>query len=302
MNIDNSRYEAFVKNPEKYRLTYEAHHKPQQEQEEKNTLKSGGTGFVPRNTPAPLADGSAMHMYIEGWNKKWTPAQIKNAEEESGIAKPHLLIGKALAQSFINRYQNDDRFKLTTTATGEVFAEQEFRVQIPGSPHFLMGKIDELIEFEGKRWIGDYKSANAKATENRKKIEYEFSSQPLFYLNAVRLLELPPVVGMLYRVITKHNPPHHYIIPVKRSVNRLDIALLNIHQVAEQIEMMRRTFGVDVPWPHNYYHYPCNYSDYAGNPTCEYASVCQRPTSELAEVDIEQFKPREDHLEINRNV
>lgn len=302
MRIDNSKYELFTKNPEKYRLTYEVGRSHQIDDPNKPALASigEGRGIVPKKTAAPLADGSAMHFYIEAWNKKWDKDEIKRREQEQGIGQIHLAIGRALAQSFINRYENDDRFNITRTESGDIFSEQEFLVQIPGSPHFIMGKIDELIEFEGKRWIGDYKSANAKATENKKRIEFEFSSQPLFYLNAVRLLGLDPVVGMLYRVITKHTPPQHYIIPVKRNEARLDAALLNIHQVAEMIEMMKRTFGVDVPWPHNYFHYPCNYNDYAGNATCEYSNLCQRPSSELGVADLEQFTPRVSHLELDR--
>ena len=289
MNIDNSKYSLFQTNQEKYRLTYGAEHP--------SGNKSGG--ISPIKTSAPLADGSAMHFYIEAWNKKLTPEEIKRREKEEGIPAPNLAMGKALAQSFINRYDGDANFKIHTDVSG-VFAEREFSIQIPGSPHFLIGKIDELVEHDGKLWVGDYKSANNKATENKKKIEFNTSSQPNFYLNALKLMGHTDIAGMLYRVVTKHTPPQHYVIPVKRGPTQLDIALYNIHQVAEQIQMMINTFGVNEPWPHNGSTYPCNYADASGASVCEYSHLCGRSTKDLTEHDFELFKPRESHLICDR--
>jgi hypothetical protein len=104
---------------------------------------------------------------------------------------------------------------------------------------------------------------------------------------------------MLYRVVTEHNPPQHWVIPVKKSDRQLAVGLLNIHQVCEQIEMMVKTFGIDNVWPHTYQAYPCSY-EYMGKPSCEYANICMKKRSELTEEDLEPFKSRIDHLDVLR--
>lgn len=289
MNIDNSKFSLFQANQEKYRLTYCVNHP--------SGNKSGG--ISPIKTPAPLADGSAMHFYIEAWNKKWSDEEIKRREKEQGIPSANLLVGKALAQSFIRRYESDNDFSILSDEQGP-YSEREFSVAIPGSPHHLIGKIDELVYWKGKLWVGDYKSANNKATENKKRTEFEMSSQPNFYLNALKLLGFPDIAGMLYRVVTKHTPPQHFVIPVKRSADKLQVALYNIHQVAEQIQMMRSTFGSENPWPHNGSSYPCSYTNPSGESACEFSSICGRACSDLREHDFELFKPRESHLDIDK--
>lgn len=258
--------------------------------------------MTPLKTPGPLADGSAFHMYLEGHNKNWTADEFKIAERESGLSNANLQVGKALAVSFVRQYDNDTRFSIFKDEKG-VFAEREFSVAIPGSPHSIIGKIDEFVEFEHEKlgkglWIGDYKSANNKATLNKKRIEFTDSKQSNFYINAAKLMDYD-VKGMVYRVITKHTPPQHFVIPITRNEYELKVTLFNIHQVAETIEMYKRTFGTDVPWPHTA-QYPCNYRNASGELMCDFASICSRFSSELSEVDLEQFLPKVSHLEINR--
>jgi hypothetical protein len=176
-----------------------------------------------------------------------------------------------------------------------VASEIEFEAKIPSSPHSLIGKMDELIEYEGALWVGDYKTANAKATENKKRIEFEDSTQSDFYINAMRLLNRP-VKGMLYRVVTEHVPSQHYVIPVTRSESRLDVSLLNIHQVCEMITIMLDTFTAEKPWPHPGSSFPCNWRGINGKSMCEFETLCRRPTSELTQADLEQFVPNKPHL------
>lgn len=211
-------------------------------------------------------------------------------------------MGKALAVSFVRHYENDSRFKIHEDEKG-VFAEREFSVPIPGSPHSIIGKIDEFTEYEDEKhgkglWIGDYKSANNKATLNKKKIEFTDSKQSNFYINAARLLGYD-VKGMVYRVITKHTPPQNFIIPIVRNDYDLKVSLLSIHQVAETIEMYKKTFGIDVPWPH-IASYPCNYRNAQNEIMCEFSSICQRFSSEVSIEEYDLFKSRISHLEINR--
>jgi|SRR5882762_4655561 len=252
------------------------------------------TGISPAQRSFWLDRGSVFHLLMEahnkGWSKEQTDAKLKEGQFDAKATQN----GNALYLSFTQRYRNDDRFRIQQWEES-VASEIEFEAKIPGSPHSLIGKMDELIEYEGDIWVGDYKTANAKATENKKRIEFEDSSQSDFYINAMRLLGRP-VKGMLYRVVTEHNPPQHYVIPVTRSDSRLDVSLLNIHQVGEMITIMLDTFGNDRPWPHPGSSFPCNWRGINGKSMCEFETLCRRPSSELTQTDLEQFVPNRPHL------
>lgn len=276
MRIDNSRYTQYLSSPERYRLIYELN-------------------LSPRVTPFALARGGHFHKLNEIRNKSLSPTDAKSLLLKNRVDEKARLSGDALFQAFRRRYDGNPDFALAFD-DGLPLAELEFDLPIPGSPHRIIGAMDEVIQYKSELWTGDTKTANAKATENKKKIEFNFSSQPLFYINAARMMGYP-VVGMLYRVVTEHNPPNHWIIPVRKSERQLQIALLSIHQVASQIEYMRAEFGVDNPWPHSYQSYPCSY-EYNGKPACEYSSICMKKRSEMDAEDLEDFATRIDHLDV----
>lgn len=274
MRLDNSRYTAFLANPEKYRLTYEQN-------------------LVPVQTPFALARGGHFHKLNEARNKSLSPVDTKALLIKNHVEEKARQSGEALFSSFKRRYDGHGDFALAFD-DDKPLAELEFDLPIPRSGHRIVGAIDEVISYKGDLWVGDTKTANAKATEAKKKLEFNLSSQPLFYINAARMMGYP-VVGMLYRVVTEHNPPNHWIIPVRKSERQLSVALLSIHQVAEQIEFMRAKFGIDNPWPHSHQSYPCSWES-NGKSACEYSSICMRKRSEMDAEDLEAFKTRDDHL------
>src|SRR5882762_754214 len=285
MRISNSEYTAFLNNPERYRLMYKA------------PLGDKKTGISPAQRSLWLDRGSVFHLLMEAHNKDWSKEQTEAKLKEGKFDAKATQNGQALFMAFKQRYNGDQRFSIQQWDEHQVASEIEFEAKIPGSPHSLIGKIDELIEYEGAIWVGDYKTANAKATENKKRIEFEDSSQSDFYINAMRLLGRP-VKGMLYRVVTEHVPSQHYVIPITRSESRLDVSLLSIHQVCEMIAMMMDTFGIDKPWPHPGSSFPCNWRGINGKSMCEFETLCRRPTSELTQADLEQFIPNKPHLSL----
>lgn len=261
----------------------------------KAPLGNKKTGISPAQRSFWLDRGSVFHLLMEAHNKDWSKEKIDAKLKEGQFDAKACANGSALFASFKQRYQSDSRFIIQQWNDGNVAAEIEFKAKIPGSPHSLIGKMDELIEYDGGLWVGDYKTANAKATENKKRIEFEDSSQSDFYINAMRLLGRP-VKGMLYRVVTEHIPSQHYVIPIVRSESRLDVSLLSIHQVCEMITMMIDTFGIDKPWPHPGSSFPCNWRGINGKSMCEFETLCRRPASELTQADLEQFVPNRPHL------
>lgn len=273
MKIDNSRYTAWWSNPELYRLTYEVN-------------------IVPRVQPYYFGRGIHLHELNEARNKA-TVALTNLSKDEQKISDRSKKVGDALFQAFKRRWDGDPTFQLLHDA-GSPLAEVEFDIAVPGSPHFIVGKFDEIVMYKGDPWVGDLKSANAKASENKKRVEFGYASQPLFYINAARMLGYP-VKGMVYRVVTEHTPPKHFVIESKRTQYQLEQHLRHVHQTAETILMYRKTFGTDKPWPH-LFPYPCNSSNFDGGPACDYATICNRPTSELTEDDLANFTTRIDHL------
>lgn len=276
MRIDNSRYTAFLANPEKYRLTYEVN-------------------LSPKVTPFALDRGGYFHKLNEARNKALSPVDTRQLLMENNASVKAKQSGDALFAAFRRRWDGNPDFKLAS-ADGRPLAEFEFDLPIPGSIHSLIGAMDEIVEFKEELWVGDTKTANNKASETKKTSEFKLSSQPIFYINAARMMGYP-VVGMVYRVVTEHTPPQHYVIPVRKSERALQLGLRHIHQVAETIEFYRKQFGTDNPWPHPSQTYPCNYESY-GKPACEYAQVCQMRKDEMSEDDLSEFKTREDHLKI----
>ncbi len=273
MKLDNSRYSAWWSSPELYRLQYEVN-------------------LVPAVLPYYFGRGIHLHELNEARNK--ATMSLKNLKTDpQKMSDKSKQVGDALFQAFKRRWDGDLTFQLMHE-NGQPLAEIEFDVEIPGSPHSIVGKIDEILLYKSDPWVGDLKSANAKTTEVKKRIEFGYASQPLFYINAARMMGYP-VKGMVYRVVTEHTPPKHWVIESKRTEYQLAQHLRSVHQTAETILMYRKTFGIDKPWPH-LYPYPCNYSNFDGSPACEYHSICGRPTSELSDEDLASFTTRIDHL------
>lgn len=261
-----------------YRLTYEVN-------------------IVPRVTPFYFGRGIHLHELNEARNRA-TIMKLENlSHDPQKISDKSKQMGSALFEAFKRRWDGDATFQLMHDG-GEPLAEIEFRHQIPNSPHFIVGKMDEIVQYKGKPWVGDLKSANAKTTESKKRIELGYSTQPLFYINAARMMGYP-VEGMVYRVVTEHTPPKHMVIESKRTEYALQQHLRSVHQTAETILMYRKTFGIDKPWPHSW-PYPCNWNNFEGSPGCDYHNICQRPTSELSEEDLAGFVQRIDHLKTLR--
>lgn len=249
--------------------------------------------IVPRVNPFYFGRGIHLHELNEARNKAAILKLENLSNEPQRISDKSKQMGSALFEAFKRRWDGDASFQLMHDG-GVPLAEIEFSHQIPGSPHFIVGKMDEIVMYKGEPWVGDLKSANAKTTESKKRIELGYSSQPLFYINAARMMGYP-VKGMVYRVVTEHTPPKHFVIESKRTEYALQQHLRSVHQTAETILMYRKTFGVDKPWPH-LFPYPCNYSNFDGSSACEYAGICNRPTSELTEDDLANFTTRIDHL------
>jgi hypothetical protein len=248
--------------------------------------------------PEPLAAGIIMHEMNERRNLSVEFKNFAGAQRQGQfITDAAKKKGEAYFAAFKRQYDGDKRFQLVFD-NGKPLVELEFDLRIPGTTHYIIGRFDEVLSYNKLLWVGDTKTANEKSTEVKKKIEFGFSSQPLFYINAARMLGYD-VAGMLYRVVTAHVPAKHWVIESKRTEYQLLRGLRSIAATASLIEFYREKFGIDEPWPHLATSYPCNYNNpRTGELQCEYADICNRSRSELSTEDLEKFVPRIEHLDL----
>lgn len=273
MKIDQTRVNAFWTNPEMYRLRYELN-------------------LSPLKLSYGLARGSAFHIIADGRAAQQTNDEINailrgEAPTQQGTTGADLGSKPiAAAWAMWNEYER------AYGGTVEVVAsELEFDVPIPGSPHSMVGRLDQVLNRGGQCWVGEMKTANAKAQFERTRDDWEGKAQADFVLLGARSLGYEPA-GVLVRVVTETAPPKVWEIEVRRSEHRLNVMRLNVHQTCELIGMMRTTFGIEQPWPHLYLNWPCSKPG-----ACEYEGICRRSAGDMVTGD---FKVREEHLQCLR--
>jgi hypothetical protein len=282
MIIDQTRYDAFWANPEKYRLTYECN-------------------LVPCVLPYGLARGIAMHTIAEEL------AQGKTREEVDLILQGKIPGSRGMIQEPINEHARTMAWALWDELDRQyplfgdpncrlVASEAEFKFQIPGSRHFMAGRIDQIIERNGQLWCGEFKTANAKKSFDKVSEEWQQKSQADFEIIGARSLGYN-VEGVWVRTIVEKNPPVVWPLEVRRSEHALQYKMLQVHETCETIELYRNVFGIDNPWPHVPFNWPC-----CKGGACEYERICGRRFSELTEADLEDFKPRKEHLDCMNDV
>lgn len=271
MKLDQTRYKAFWESPERYRLNY-------------------GLNIVPAKKSFYLDRGIAFHTTVDLASKFFNEQDIEEiltgAREYQG--KYHAVEQKAresgvsLAQAFLSN-NHLGQYKV-------LGSEQEFDVPIEGSPHSAVGRLDQVIEIDDKKWILEFKTANAKTSYSKKEKEWETDVQAGFELLGAKSLGYS-VEGVLVQYVVDKNPPAVWEpLEVKRSNALLQRLKLTIHQTCETIEMYLGAFGVEQPWPH-LDNWKCN------GGYCEMASICQKQGVTIENCGAGWMK-REEHLEI----
>jgi hypothetical protein len=278
MLLDQTRFKSFWQNPERYRLQYEKMLEP----------RAGIYG---------IQRGTAFHLIKEGVYLGASQEEIAailsgawpNYQGQTLQLAPEAIEAAwAMWRCFERTYPSGCEIEVESV-------EYEFKHQVlPDSPHFAVGRIDEILTYHNTTWVGEAKTAYGKANYDRLLDDWAHDAQADFVILGARELGYD-VNRVLVRVVVERIPPMCFPpIEVKRSEHQLSVMSLNIHQTCEIIEMMRHTFGIDVPWPH-LSNWPCNVLD-----KCEFNSLCGRATSEIEPDELAPFKEREEWLELMR--
>lgn len=268
MTIDQTRYQAFLRSMEMYRLKYL----------QNLVVPKDKVGYG-------LARGTAFHVIADEKYKGTQQAGIDAALIASVSDTRAISKAKAMHKAFECKYA-------ASAQLVKVASEVEFRFQIEGSKHDMAGRIDEILSYKGQVWCGETKTVNAKADYAKLSYEWRRNPQADFEILGARSLGYQ-VEGVLVRTVTEHIPPRIWELEVTRSADQLKVLQYNVHQVCEQIEMMIATYGIDNPWPHNNSCYPCSMED-----RCEYQEICGKPTSQVSKELRTQYVQRQEHLPI----
>lgn len=244
MKISQSYYNAFWRNPERYRLTYEA-------------------GVVPVQVPEELTLGLATHAV----------AEVLGANHPESTAW-EVLSGRigTPTGAFIRGLTSDqctDALAWGKAAVGAVGgtvigAEQDFEVPLSDG-HTLAGRLDAVVHTSAALWVVDYKTTK----ETWDKIEREWRRQIQFRSVVLGARALGyPVVGIRVVAIRKVHPVQAKAFDWRYSDRELEAAKLEFADTADAIERLRarRPNG---PWPHPAITWPCS-----TDTRCEYATVC----------------------------
>jgi hypothetical protein len=275
--IDQTRYDAFWRNPERYRLTYELN-------------------LVPKTMQYGLARGTAFHLIAEerarGRSKEEIDAILRGQQPGTrGPVEP--IEEKAIEAAWVlwnameAKYPRDPNIEL-------VASELEFMYQIPGSPHYMVGRIDQVLARNGELWCGEFKTANARARYDKFVEDWKQKAQADFEIVGAHSFGYK-VEGVWVRQVVETTPPTVWELEERRSQHRLQVMMLNVHQTCEIITMMKATFGINQPWPHLSLSWPCSMGG-----KCEYETICQQDFEALTPNDLESFKQREEHLDCVR--
>ena len=274
MKLDQSRYEEFWRNPERYRLIYELN-------------------IVPTVPNYSLARGIAFHVIanleVEGRTEQEIDL-VLTGQVSDNTGRTLSLQPKAIATAKVlwNYYKSNCPYaNLPVLAS-----ESEFEFALYDSPHKGVGRLDRLIRVNGELWLHEFKTTNPKKKYDQAVDEWAQKKQADFEILGARALGYDPF-GLIVSYVIEASPPRLMEpVIVKRTEDKLNASIVQIHETCEIIELLKRTVGIHTPWVH-LFNYPCNRLD-----ACEYQGICCR-AGEIAMP--EGFKKREEHLELLRS-
>ena len=242
MRISYSKYTAFVKNPERFRLYYMLGLTPEGDD-------------TPTNMNLGRRRGKCFHAIYEG-----TP--------EADLIKEY-------GRDLFNRANG---MRAVVPDLGPMdWVEREFEVPILDGKHSINGRMDHRLKSTGG--LGDFKTT--KGTRTKKEVieyfgELETSSQHHFYLKAAASFG-EPTNQFTYHVVfdrkdKDHKPTYVPLVlpPEYNGPASIERTMSEVYAACEAIEAMT-AYGIEKPWMHSNT-WPCC----GDRAFCGYAGICGR--------------------------
>lgn len=251
MKIDASRYNLFWSNPERYRL---------REIWKLAPIEPKADSFAALLTYGRRR-GTCTHELLDG-KYRGVPREQSIAElKDGGFGDKEIAAALRLVSAVEERYP------------GEAYLAHEavFEYQISDSPHVMTGRVDHIlpsIQEGAPPIIGDWKSSRKRTKKEMAALidSYKASAQVSFYMLGVPTLGFA-VGDFLYRILEDRGPkekPRIYEAWTTRGSLELAKFARGVHQTCELIEWMKRTFGVENPWPNLWEPFDKGYSSMLG--------------------------------------
>ena len=155
--------------------------------------------LAPKGKKSALAIGSAIHKGIETWDideaLKLLCVDFPRDQEEADAQEIAIVTVEALLNGYFQRFEPFEEHK----------PEKPFELRMI-SDHgrsykfYIAGKIDDLVEIDGRHWIVEYKTASRLDGSYYDRLYVD--SQITMYMYAMERLGYD-VAGVIYRVIRK---------------------------------------------------------------------------------------------------
>ena len=240
MKISYSKYTAFQRNMERFRLFYML-------------------GLTPEGDDTPTRmnmgrrRGSCFHALYEGTPR---PTLVK-------------LYGKDIVA-------RAEAMREVVPDLGPMdWVEREFEIPIGDGKHSINGRIDHRFAGPDYR-VGDFKTTKGtrtKAQVNEYFGELQTSAQSHFYLRAAREFGEPTNL-FTYHVVfdkkDKDHKPQYARMDLEIGPAEVDRTMAEVYAACEAIEALQR-YGIEKPWPHSN-NWPCC----GDRGFCGYAELCGR--------------------------
>lgn len=160
----------------------------------------------------PLTTGSWIHECLESYYKtgKWKKGFNKykkelwdNMFEEEQVEYQDIM---NTVEDIMKRYVKQDKIRDKEKI---IAVEQDFKIQIPGTPVVLVGKIDLITQNDLGIWVYDHKSAKKVPDEEFRLMDYQLSLY-YFIVSTIRkhlgIDKSIPVVGVKFNYIRTKLP------------------------------------------------------------------------------------------------
>lgn len=171
-----------------------------------------------------------------------------------------------------------------------VFREKEFSKRIPGTSHFMVGRIDTKMRRYGEEFVLDYKTSKARTKADMQHYRDALFQSPQvdFYLIATGLRRF------VFRILWRNAKKVVQIseLEVTRAQWELDAFQHGVAMVADTVEAWREKYGIVRPWPRAIA-LPTNPDNYS------YRPLYQRSIYPGMEENLEGFRTRVEHLNLD---
>src|SRR5690348_4573995 len=281
MKIDQTRYEAFWENPERYRIQYELN-------------------LVPQKLAYGLQRGIAFHVIANQVASGASDTQIADVLYGRAPDTDGRLLSGITQQAIDNAVMLWNAFESTYGKPEVLLSECEFDVTTPFG-HSMIGRIDRIAMWEGRKWVMEFKSGSARTRRSRVEDEWRTKKQADFEIIGAASLGHEVEGVLVFYVLEpdvekgKLQPQVWEPLQVRRSPAALARTAMEVDNTCNLIEFLQHEPGINSPWPHRS-NFPCSGDCH----WCGYEAICGASINTQELLASGDWKLREEHLALLR--